>query len=873
MAVEREDNKTNPPIMARTNTNSGGSGGGVVFGDQASGFVAGEIQYVDQNGNQYGDTEHTIDSVTGFSSLNASLVGMSDVTYTHASGSTGGPSDVSQTGGYTGPSGAVYTVTIASTGTGASFDWTCSTGGSGTGVVITGDPQPLNNGFTVEGNQGGSVEPGSKNYFVGDQFSWTADNLTASQNTGLLFIPGPNATLNGSINSLYDSTAGNIALTGVVTIGQVGIPGSIGELSLVGSNIGGSGQVGIQQLSLNVGQVFWSVGVQDKATNAGSDIGVSSTSVVLNTQDASGNHAGVNFVTGGNTFFTNQDGGVVSWDDQNNNPNMQLYVGSNPIFDVGDLTGYGNSTIFQVNDQMQKIRGFSNEFQVWDPTFSYQYFEGNANGRNPQVTLGDVTGVGNGTQTVIDDSAKDISSTVNNGTYQVKGFGGIPTDRILYADNANRKITLGDYDYDWNGNSFYVDDLNSLIAANLDYSAGSFVIQSPGGGPVVFSASPGSGNPSVSLGAVSYGNYTNLQITDATKVAQMGSTSGNAMLYMNGATGQSYLGDYEGNVNGTGILVDDSADQISYETGFNRFYGGMGYDLTQVSGSYSASTSDYYVTVDTTSNPATVTLPTPTNEGTTYVVSDLYGNAASNSITVFPPAGSTINGASSYVISQNYGSVTLQWNRSLNYSAVASFASGGGTVYPANQVVFGDGSTAGGITDGNFLFTPGINPSLEVGDIVGSGNQTRLSLNDTDQYVRIDYDIPGFQFAYGHGTKNQVQMDDGTGIQGWNDVTPTIAGLTYGSTTTYGVNSPYNHAVYSSGTGAATLNPVSAVAGSVLTVSDFLGIADTSPITVDFGTGNTVRDPVNGISQTFTINTPFDSFTAQCIDGTNWMVI
>lgn len=40
------------------------STGGVVFGDPASGFVNGEIQYIDQSGNQFGDTQFTRDSVT-----------------------------------------------------------------------------------------------------------------------------------------------------------------------------------------------------------------------------------------------------------------------------------------------------------------------------------------------------------------------------------------------------------------------------------------------------------------------------------------------------------------------------------------------------------------------------------------------------------------------------------------------------------------------------------------------------------------------------------------------------------------------------------------------------------------------------------------
>ena len=69
-------------------------------------------------------------------------------------------------------------------------------------------------------------------------------------------------------------------------------------------------------------------------------------------------------------------------------------------------------------------------------------------------------------------------------------------------------------------------------------------------------------------------------------------------------------------------------------------------------------TTDYIIYTDSTSNAITVTLPTPTN-GRILVIEDSTGQAATNNITILPHASEKINGASSFVINQNYGSVRL----------------------------------------------------------------------------------------------------------------------------------------------------------------------------------------------------------------------
>lgn len=85
---------------------------------------------------------------------------------------------------------------------------------------------------------------------------------------------------------------------------------------------------------------------------------------------------------------------------------------------------------------------------------------------------------------------------------------------------------------------------------------------------------------------------------------------------------------------------------------------------------------DCYVGVGTTAGGVTMTLPdhlaTPdsvlTNQ--TFIFKDEVGDATANHITIQPQGGATIDGAADYVISSNYGSVTLIFNGS-NWNIIA----------------------------------------------------------------------------------------------------------------------------------------------------------------------------------------------------------
>lgn len=77
-------------------------------------------------------------------------------------------------------------------------------------------------------------------------------------------------------------------------------------------------------------------------------------------------------------------------------------------------------------------------------------------------------------------------------------------------------------------------------------------------------------------------------------------------------------------------------------------------------------TSDYIITVDTTLAARAVTISTedrdtgsPTNVRV-FVISDIAGNSGANNITVSLETAGNINGAATYVIAANYGSIILE---------------------------------------------------------------------------------------------------------------------------------------------------------------------------------------------------------------------
>ena len=75
---------------------------------------------------------------------------------------------------------------------------------------------------------------------------------------------------------------------------------------------------------------------------------------------------------------------------------------------------------------------------------------------------------------------------------------------------------------------------------------------------------------------------------------------------------------------------------------------------------YTTLTTDYLILVDTSSGRTIIPLGSPT-KGQTYIIKDNVGSAAANNITV-TPSGKNIDGAASYAVQSNYGSIMIIYN-------------------------------------------------------------------------------------------------------------------------------------------------------------------------------------------------------------------
>lgn len=77
---------------------------------------------------------------------------------------------------------------------------------------------------------------------------------------------------------------------------------------------------------------------------------------------------------------------------------------------------------------------------------------------------------------------------------------------------------------------------------------------------------------------------------------------------------------------------------------------------------YTATATDYFLCVDTSTTPVAITLPTGIL-GTVYIVKDCTGDAATNNITVAGTGGELVDGSTA-TINTSYGSLSFIFNGS-----------------------------------------------------------------------------------------------------------------------------------------------------------------------------------------------------------------
>ena len=106
--------------------------------------------------------------------------------------------------------------------------------------------------------------------------------------------------------------------------------------------------------------------------------------------------------------------------------------------------------------------------------------------------------------------------------------------------------------------------------------------------------------------------------------------------------------------------------------GNSHLSGGVCHNRLHTHENYTITVSDYYIGVDTTSNPVTLTLPVAntTTSGQTFVIKDEGGAAQSNNITVhITPEGNTdtIDGGDSVILESPYAAVSIYSNGVTSY--------------------------------------------------------------------------------------------------------------------------------------------------------------------------------------------------------------
>ena len=122
-------------------------------------------------------------------------------------------------------------------------------------------------------------------------------------------------------------------------------------------------------------------------------------------------------------------------------------------------------------------------------------------------------------------------------------------------------------------------------------------------------------------------------------------------------------------------------------------------------------TTDYIIYTDSTSNAITITLPAPTN-GRALIIEDSTAKASTNNITINPHASEKINGASTFIISQNYGCVRLT-SDGTNWFVQNIVPNVASTIQPVITLTESGGATTINWAVGN-MFTLTLNANLTV---------------------------------------------------------------------------------------------------------------------------------------------------------------
>lgn len=411
--------------MARTNTTTGGGGGGVVFGDAATGFTSDFIQYIDNTGNQFGDSLFTRDSTSKETFIGATLTGGIDTSYSLSNNFLG----------------------FGLTGAGQIFD--TGTGGFNllASVDITafgGSPDVTFTGYTTFGP--GPVANGQYTYNATTDTAISAISAASATSKSAQIKVKATALLE-SIEFMFDT--GNYKFpTTSPSSGQVMGYSSANRLGFItpGITIGGaiSGSTANRVLfangSNNVAQsanFTFDTSTNAFAVGSGNTLTVDSTNGVVATTASS--VTALSAATSYGTAFKVFTGG-----------------GMGQLVQMGDVSQTNNLTLFSVSDAASRqITGIlDGEFAVYRATGTSAKAllvkTDNLGTGQLLVELGDINGVVNSTKFSLDDSAKTIKFTgseYQNSTVEIDSS--VSTtytvqdgDRIIYVNTNTAGVTV-----------------------------------------------------------------------------------------------------------------------------------------------------------------------------------------------------------------------------------------------------------------------------------------------------------------------------------------------------------------------------------------------------------------------------------------------
>ena len=479
--------------------------------------------------------------------------------------------------------------------------------------------------------------------------SATSPIASSGGTTPTISISKASATTNGYLSSTDWSTfnaKGNGTVTSVSATAGTGI-------SISGSPITSSGTLTITNTAPD----------QTVALTAGTGISVSGTYpnfTITNTNTSSGTVTNIATGTGlsGGPITTT---GTINFSNSNVATWAATPSSANLASAMTDETGSG-SLVFNTSPTLTTPNQSS--YETWTTTSAPTYSEGRIWFDSTNHTLAqynDVTNnivhlgeevqlkvINNTGSTIPNGSPVYITGTSSGQTY--------PNIALAKADTITTSNVIGlTNGAIANGAAGYVTTIGLLNPANTgSFSVGDVLYLSPYSAGQIMNTIPPTGYP-VRLGIVAYANTPNgaIYITK-TNVYTLASNIVGTVAIANGGTGQTTA-----NAAFNALAPSQTSNSGKYLTSDGTNTAWAFPSLSTKTSAYTLTSTDSTILGNATSADFTLTLPTAVGTtGKTYVIKKT--DSSTNAVTIGTTSSQTIDGNTTYAISNQWGGVTLQ---------------------------------------------------------------------------------------------------------------------------------------------------------------------------------------------------------------------